>query len=261
MRVMGFDLDGETPLAPQWGRLRALADRHRPDLLVLPEMPFAPWLAAAPSPDAAAWDDAVASHASWIDRLDELHAGVVVTTRPVTHPDARRHNEAVVHVHGTGVVATRHKTFLPDEPGFHEARWYRRGPVAFPVVTTPAATLGLLVCTELWFPEHARALGRRGAQLLAVPRATPASSLDRWEAGARVLAVVGGAFCLSVNRAGGTSDATFGGGSLLVAPEGEVLARSTPDHPHLVAEIDLGAVARARDTYPRYVDDTPVRAT
>jgi predicted amidohydrolase len=69
-----------------------------------------------------------------------------------------------------------------------------------------------------------------------------------------VLAVIAGAFCVSVNRGGGRGDATFSGGSVIVDPEGEVVARTTPEHPVAVADLDLGLASRARLTYPRYVD-------
>jgi N-carbamoylputrescine amidase len=258
MRVLCFDLDAERgDLDVQWETLVATTARDKPELVVLPEMPFAPWLAASPSADPSAWEAAVAAHDDWLTRLSELGAPLAVTTRPVIDGDGVRGNEAIVWHEETGVVATRRKTFLPDEPGFYEASWYERGPVDFPVVTTPLVRLGVMVCTELWFPEHGRALGHQGAQVIAVPRATPASSVERWEAGARVLAMISGAFCLSVNRSGGRGAATFAGGSVIVDPEGDVLARTTPDQPVAVADLDLELASRARTTYPRYVDASP----
>ena len=254
-RLLCHDLDADAgDLEVQWAVLRQRVARAQPHVLVLPEMPFAPWLASSPAVDAQAWAAAASEHDRWLDHLDDLDAEVVVTTRPIVDDAGARANEAVVWVRGRGIVARRRKTFLPDEPGFYEATWYQRGPVDFPVVDTPVAPLGVMVCTELWFPEHGRALGAAGARLIAVPRATPVTSVDRWEAGARVLAMVSGAYVLSVNRAGGHGVATFAGGSVLVDPEGQVLARTTPELPVATAEVDLDAAVRARGTYPRYVD-------
>jgi N-carbamoylputrescine amidase len=258
MRVLCFDLDAERgDLAAQWQTLVESTARQQPQLVVLPEMPFAPWLAASPSADPAAWRAAVSAHDDWLAHFPELGAPLVVTTRPIIDDDGARGNEAIVWQTDVGVVASRRKTFLPDEPGFYEASWYERGPVDFPLVATPLVRLGLMVCTELWFPEHGRVLGQQGAQVIAVPRATPASSVERWEAGARVLAMISGAFCLSVNRSGGRGAATFAGGSVIVDPEGDVVARTTPDQPVAVADLDLDLATRARATYPRYVDASP----
>jgi predicted amidohydrolase len=258
MRVLTFDLDADGgDLEGQWREVVDRSSEARPDLVVLPEMPFAAWLAASRTVDASAWENAVADHDRWVARFHELGATVVVTTRPVLDDDGTRGNEAIVWSADGGVIAGRRKTYLPDEPGFHEARWYQRGPIDFPVTSTAIGWLGVMVCTELWFPEHGRRLGQQGAQLIAVPRATPATSVDRWEAGARVLAMISGAYCLSVNR-GGADDTTFSGGSVIVDPEGAVLARSVPGGPTLVADLDLTAAATARSTYPRYVEASDV---
>lgn len=254
MRLAVGELDGDGgDLGAQWDALVDAATGTGIGLLVLPEMPFSPWLAGRPEVDAEAWDLAVETHDQWCSRLGELDAEVVVTTRPIVAGGVR-HNEGIVWTRDGGVVGRRCKTFLPDEPGFHEARWYDRGPVAFMPVPTPLGGLGLMICTEVWFHEHARRLGERGIRLLAVPRATPVASVEKWEAGVRVAAVTSGAFCLSTNRAGGRGEATFGGGSLIADPEGVVLARSTPGTPLAVADIDPDVADRAKRTYPRYVD-------
>jgi N-carbamoylputrescine amidase len=255
VRVLLHDLDGDGgDLDAQWEMLTAVVAIQAPELVVLPEMPFSPWLPATSEVDADAWREAVELHERWMRRLGELRAEVVVTTRPVGR-DGDRGNEGVVWLRDSGVVAARRKAYLPDEAGFHEATWYRRGPARFDPVTTPLGTVAVMICTELWFPEHARELGRAGVHLLCVPRATPVSSVERWEAGARVLATIAGAYVLSVNRGGRAGPTAFDGGSTLVDPEGTVLARTTVQQPTAVATLDLAAVDRARTSYPRYVQD------
>ncbi len=257
MRVMVCELDADGgTLEAGWERVVDHALRHRPGLAVLPELPFAPWLPATDEVDPQAWSDAVTAHERWLGRLRELGAEVVVTSRPIVAA-GNRHNEGIVWVAGEGVVGSRTKTFLPDEPGFHEATWYERGPVRFDPVTTPLGQVGVLLCTELWFPEHARALGQAGVGLLAAPRATPVGSRHRWEAVARVDAITAGAYLLTSNRSGRAGPATFGGGSWVVDPDGEVLARTTDATPAVTVEIDLAVARAARSSYPRDVDETP----
>jgi N-carbamoylputrescine amidase len=262
LTVTAADLDADADvdaLEGSWAGLVTHVRAHGSQLVVLPEMPFAPWLAASTDVDPDRWEESVATHQRWLARLDELHAEAVVTTLPVVEAD-RRYNEAIVWTAAHGIVARRRKTFLPDEAGFREASWYERGPVSFPVVSTPVVELGVMVCTELWFPEYGRALGREGARLLAVPRATPAASVSRWEAGARTVASIAGSFVVSVNRAGSAQGddgrgPRFDGGSTIVDPEGDVLARTTPTTPFATATLDLDLAEVARSTYPRYVDD------
>ena len=240
----------------EWERLCAHVREHGSDLLVLPELPFSPWLPARREADPHAWEAAAAAHEEWIGRLGELGAGTVVVTRP-TLGDARL-NEGIVWTAETGAEAAHAKTFLPDEEGFYEASWYDRGPVRFHPVDTPAGRLGLLICTELWFTEHARAYGKAGVTLLAVPRATPVESADRWLAAGRTAAVCSGAFLLSSNQAGEADGVTMAGGGWIISPDGEVLAVTDESSPFATLDVDLDVARAAKQTYPRYVDDGPL---
>lgn len=228
-------------LAEDWPRLVEHVRAQEPDLVLLPEMGLSPWFARERSFDAAAWDAAVAAHASW--PLDELGAAVVLGTSPVVR-DGRRLNEAWVDGR-----AAHHKRFLPDEEDFWEASWYAPGDGTFAAVPAGAARVGFLVCTELWFLEHARAYGRDGAHLLAVPRCTPVESLDKWLAGGRTAAVCAGAYALSSNH----GDERFGGRGWVVDPEGEVLAVTSRESPFATVEVDLAFAEASKATYPRYV--------
>jgi len=59
-----------------------------------------------------------------------------------------------------------------------------------------------------------------------------------------------GCFVASANRRSYDSD-SFAGRSWLVSPEGEILLETSAEEPFLSAEVDLSAVERARETYPR----------
>jgi N-carbamoylputrescine amidase len=256
MRVTVCQLDCERDFEAQWAALCAHTRLMGSELVLLPEMPFAPWLPGTRDVDPAAWDDAVAAHERWLPRLGELGAGVVLTTVPISS-DAGRFNQAVVWASGT-LAGAHVKTYLPDEPGFWEASWYHRGPTTFDPVDTPGGRVGFLVCSELWFLEHARAYGHTGVDLVACPRATDATNVDKWLAAGRVAAICAGAFCLSSNRVGVGGEAELGGRGWVADPDGELLARTNAASPFATVDIDLEAARRAKKTYPRYVDDRPV---
>ena len=224
------------------------------DVVLLPEMPFSVWLAATKEVDAARWEESVAEHELWMERLGELGAVTVLGARPIV-AEGTRHNETFVWEEGAHRPSHR-KYYLPDEHEFWEATWYHRGDGSFPVIQTSAGAVGFLVCTEVWFTEHARAFGRDGIMLLATPRATEWSSRDKWLAGGRAAAVMSGAFSVSSNHSG--TDAVgirWGGLGWIIDPDGDVLATTSAEEPYATVTIDPIDAERAKFTYPRYVDE------
>ena len=262
MRVTVCQLREEPEaLEEDWAGLVDHVAAEASDLVLLPEMPFHPWLAASRESDGAAWTAAVEAHERWTGRFGELGGAVVAGSRPVARGGLRR-NEGCLWEAERGVRPVHHKRYLPDEPGFWEASWYGPGDGGFGVATLPMGgdasgervRAGFLICTDLWFSEHALAMGRAGAQLLLAPRATPAGGLEKWLVGGRAAAVRAGAWCLSSNRAGPGRVHPWGWGGWVVEPEdGEVVAVTTDEEPFVTREIDPGAADAARETYPRYV--------
>lgn len=255
LRVMVCELDGDAEgFERRWDAVVSHARSTAAELVLLPEMPFAPWLPVSGAVATGVWNDAVHAHETWVGRLGELGAAVVATSRPVTDETGRRFNEGIVWTAEDGVVATHRKAYLPDEPGFHEARWYGRGPTEFEAIPTPLGRVGFLICSELWFLEHARGYAEQDVDILLVPRATPAEGWSRWIAAGRVAAVCAGAFCLSSNRAGSAGEVTFAGRAWVTDPEGEPLARTSPAAPTATVKIDVDVARAAKSTYPRYVE-------
>ena len=243
-------------LERDWQGLVEHACFEESDLVVLPEMPFFPWLPSRRTFDHNRWSAAVSAHENWISRLADLNVNMVVGTRPVAAA-SKRYNEGFVWTPGSGCNGVHLKSYLPDEPFFWEASWYHRGPCRFDAVDTAWGRLGFLICTEMWFGERARRYGHQGVDMIVSPRATPATSSGKWVTGGRTAAVVSGAYSLSSNLVGELAPGCdFGGVGWIIEPEeGEVLAVTTPKAPYLTLEIDLSIARKAKTTYPRYVPD------
>jgi N-carbamoylputrescine amidase len=113
-----------------------------------------------------------------------------------------------------------------------------------------------MICSDLWFGEHARGYARQGIHILANPRATEAQSLEKWIAGGTALAVMSGAYCISSNRAGaGQGEVSFAGGGWVIDPDGKLLARTSEAQPFVTVEIDPARAEAAKHTYPRDVKE------
>ena len=223
------------------------------DIVLLPEMPFGPWLAASPEPDSQKWQDSVFRHEQWCQKLPELGQVSVVATRPVIDNDVPQ-NRGFVFEAGN-VVDVHTKVYLPREEYYWEANWYQPGHGDFDVFTVGGVPSGMMICTDMWFMQNARAIGKRGAELLFVPRATPANSLDNWLAGARVLAMISGCYVFSSNLcAPHAPDADLGGQGHAIDPEGKVLGITSAESPFFTVEVDPALARAAKSTYPRYVE-------
>jgi N-carbamoylputrescine amidase len=243
-------------LEQDWQALIAHVKSEKSDLVLLPEMPFHQWMPGTNKVDPDRWQQAVIAHDQWISRLSELSAGMVAGSRPVIQK-GKCHNEAFIWESESGYKPSHAKYYLPDEEGFWEATWYERGQRDFTVVHCRGIKVGFLICTELWFLEHARQYCRQDIHLLVCPRVTPSSSVEKWIAGGRTAAVVSGAFCLSSNLNGpNTASIAFGGTGWVIEPEeGSVLGLTSQDKPFLTIDIDLAKAERAKQTYPRYVSE------
>ncbi|MDE2854796.1 MAG: carbon-nitrogen hydrolase family protein [Chloroflexota bacterium] len=241
-------------LESEWTRLRRHAAAEQPELLLLPEMCFSPWFCTSPRRSDLTWERAAHDHAYWLGRLPELGARRIVGTAP-RNIGGKRFNSAYLWTDDGGIRWIHHKTYLPNDDGYWEANWYDRAPIDFEPVCAGDLSLGIMICTELWFMQHAREYGRRAVQLLLNPRSTPLHTNDKWLAGGRAAAVVSGAFCLSSNHAGHAGRMELGGAGWICDPDGVLLATTSAEEPFVTLNLDLEMANEAKSTYPRYVDD------
>jgi predicted amidohydrolase len=143
---------------------------------------------------------------------------------------------------------------LPDGRQIRESATFAPG-AAPTVVDTPLARLGLSVCYDVRFPYIYRRMAQAGAQIVTVPAAfTRATGRPHWEILVRARAIETGAFILAPAQGGEHEGGRkTWGRSMIVDPWGEVLAAAQDDEPAvLIADLDLAAVARARDAIPAW---------
>ena len=240
--------DDREAFSSEWERLVRHARKESADVVLLPETPFSNWIFAAPRFDAGVWEEAVQEHRDWMERVPELGADVVLGSRPVGR-EKRRFNEGFAWSKA-GVAPSHRKRYVPDQPGFYEARWYERGGRKFEPFDAGGWKVGFQICSDLWSMAGARSYGKMGVELVAVPRCTGLST-DKWLAGGRVASVVSGAYCASSNRTGERGAAKFGGMGWVVDPDGEVLATTSKASPFVTVEIDRNLAVKAKKTYPR----------
>ena len=242
--------DGKAGFARDWERLAGHVRKERSELVLLPEIPFHSWFAGSPKFDRNVWDEAVAAHRRWMERLPELAPAAVIGSRPIDRR-GRRLIEGFVWTEKAGARGVHLKGYLPDEEGYYEASWYQRGDRKFSAFGAAGARVGMMICSDLWSMWNARAYGRKGVEIIAVPFAASKPGMERWLAGGKVAAVISGAFCVASNRAGGRAGSRFGGTGWIIAPDARILGLTSREEPFVTADIDLREARAAKKTYPR----------
>ncbi len=242
-------------LVRDWEQLVAHVREEKSNLVLLPEMVFYPWFAWKREFKPEVWQEAVNAHDEWERRFPELQPAVVLGSRPVNR-ESKRLNECFLWEAGSGHSKVYTKYYLPDEEGFWEASWYDRGDGVFIPIECGKMLIAFAICTDIWFFENSRTYGKMGVQIIACPRATPKSTLDKWLVAGRAAAVVSGAYCLSSNRISRDEKGIdLGGQGWIVGPDGEVLGLTSAEHPFLTMDLDLTKADLAKKTYPRYIPD------
>jgi predicted amidohydrolase len=163
----------------------------------------------------------------------------------------RRHNTAFVFDRDGRQIAGYRKAHLPSEEGFWEADHYAPGDAVAKPVTGLPMPLGLQICSDANRPTGSHVLAALGAELIVVPRATPASSWPRWQLVLRANAVTSCCFVATINRPGPEAGVPIGGPSAVFAPDGSILHESTDAL--AVITVDRAAVERNRRDYPGYL--------
>jgi predicted amidohydrolase len=256
MKVTVSELsDKETNFMADWIELKIHLDQNRPDLFLLPEMPFSKWIASEKKVSDAAKSQSVEKHEKWMSELEKLNAKQIVYSKPVI-AGSKFLNTAYVFEQGSGHRKIHSKSFFPEEEHFWEETWYDHEDVkTFELLEIGRIKIGVLLCTEMWFTEYARKYGKQGMDILLCPRATGSASVGQWRRCGQTLAVISGAYCMSSNRSGqGDHGFQWGGNGWIAEPmNGNLLGTTTSREKFVTREIDIKKSREAKKEYPLYV--------
>jgi predicted amidohydrolase len=147
-----------------------------------------------------------------------------------------------------GAAASYRKIHLYDSFGYRESDALRAGPLEPAVVDLGGFRLGLMTCYDLRFPELARLLVDRGADVLVVPTAWVAGprKVDHWRTLSRARAIENTVYVVAAAQPG----PRYSGHSLVVDPMGEVVVEAGEGEEILTATLSTAAIDEARRTNP-----------
>lgn len=260
-RNLAASVDGVRHAAEQGARLVLLQELHSTPYFCQTE-------------DAARFDLAEAVPGPTSDMLAELAHGlsVVIVASVFERRSAGIYHNTAVVLERDGHIAGRYrKMHIPDDPGYHEKFYFTPGDQGFVPIRTSVGTLGVLVCWDQWYPEAARLMAMRGAEMLLYPTAIgwdprddeteKQRQRDSWLTIQRAHAIANGLPVIVCNRTGfepspaGSEGIQFWGSSFVAGPQGELLAQASADVSEvLVAELDQGRIEVVRRVWPFFRD-------
>lgn len=182
------------------------------------------------------------------------------------------HNTAVVFDTDGTIAGTYRKMHIPDDPAYYEKFYFTPGDLGFEPIKTSVGTLGVLVCWDQWYPEAARIMAMKGADMLIYPTAIGWESTDAqdeknrqrdaWIISQRGHAVANGLPVISVNRVGWEKDSSeatngiqFWGSSFVAGPQGEIIRQaSSENEENMVVEVSLTRSEDVRRIWPFFRD-------
>lgn len=200
--------------------------------------------------------------------LARQHGIVLVTSLFERRAPGLYHNTAVVLEKDGSIAGKYRKMHIPDDPAYYEKFYFTPGDLGFEPIDTSVGRLGVQVCWDQWYPEGARLMALRGAQLLIYPTAIGYESSDpieeqerqreAWTTVQRGHAVANGLPVIAVNRVGHEADPSgqtqgiqFWGSSFVAGPQGEFLYRAPKDEEVVqIVEVDLQRSENVRRWWP-----------
>ena len=177
------------------------------------------------------------------------------------------HNTAVVFEKDGNIAGKYRKMHIPDDPGFYEKFYFTPGDQNFTPIETSVGKLGVMICWDQWYPEAARIMTLKGAEILIYPTAIgwdPQDSkkeknrqIEAWKTIQKSHAIANGVHVISVNRIGNeedpsnqTSGINFWGNSFICGPQGEELFLADQEKESVVIEINKTCTESVRRWWP-----------
>ena len=247
----------------------AQAAQRGAELVVLQELHNTPYFFQTENPDLFDLAEPIPGPSTEFFGTLARQFGVVIVASLFERRAAGLYHNTAVVIEKDGTIAGKYrKMHIPDDPAYYEKFYFTPGDLGFEPIDTSVGRLGVQVCWDQWYPEGARLMALRGADLLIYPTAigyessdTPeeqARQREAWTTVQRGHAVANGLPVIAVNRTGHEPDPSgqthgiqFWGSSFVAGPQGEFLFRADIDEEVVaIVDIDLQRSENVRRWWP-----------
>ncbi len=220
-----------------------------PGVIVLPEL----WATGFAYDRLAELADRTPELLQWLQERARHHDVLIAGSLPEKTTAGCYNTMYIIGPRGICGQYRKQQLFAP----MGEERFFTAGDNPLPI-DTPLGPIGALVCYDLRFADLAATQAARGARLLLVSAQWPAARLGHWRTLVRARAIENQMFCIACNRCGTTGDTPFAGHSMIVAPDGTVLAEAGDDPATTLRPLDMDRLEEIRGRF-RTAGRTPYR--
>jgi len=246
----------------------ATASKQGSRLIVLQELHQTEYFCQSENTKFFAYADSFEGDLKFWSEVAKKHSIVLVTSLFEKRTAGLYHNTAVVFEKDGSIAGKYRKMHIPDDPGFYEKFYFTPGDLGFEPIQTSVGKLGVLICWDQWYPEAARIMTLKGAEILVYPtaigwfdednEAEKIRQLDAWITIQRSHAIANAVPVISCNRVGFESDPSgvmkgtrFWGNSFICGAQGEILSQAShKDETILYADITHARTKEVRDIWP-----------
>ena len=221
------------------------------DLFLTTEVCLSPFFPQYPGRDASSYalkiDDEVVKAFQAACRRLKLAASPNIYLR-----EGGKYYDASLLIDASGeLLGISKMVHICQAPCFYEQDYYSPSDTGFQVYDTAMCKIGIVICYDRHFPESIRSCALKGAQLILIPTVNTSSEprdLYEWEL--RVAAMQNNVFIACCNRVGAEDAMEFYGESMVIDPDGNIVAKAGDSEQLLFADIDLSLIATAREKRP-----------
>ncbi len=221
------------------------------DLFLTTEVCLSPFFPQYPGRDASGYamsiDDEIVKAFQAACRRLKLAASPNIYLR-----EGEKYYDASLYIDANGeLLGISKMVHICQAPCFYEQDYYAPSDTGFPVYATAMGKIGIVICYDRHFPESIRTCALKGAQLVLIPTVNTANEpVDLYEWELRVAAMQNNVFIACCNRVGTEDAMEFYGESMVIDPDGNIVAKAGETEQLLIADIDLSLVGAARKKRP-----------
>ena len=252
MRIAGIQISANADMdctIERAAEMAGLAAEKGAKIICYPELFLTPWFPLKEEKTFFPLAENVSSNRFGRIREISRAAEAVVIAPFFETRDGNYYNSAAVIDHGE-LLGVYRKIHLPDIPLYREQFYFSPGDTGFPVFATSQGKIGIQICWDNLFPEGARILALKGAEIIFAPTAASQQTHSLWEHAISANAFANNVFIFRVNRVGREDGLSFYGRSFCAGPWGEMVSELAGSKEAIVlADIDPKERSEALETW------------